>query len=171
MNEPVAALGEAEYHRVWDRFSAEFAFRPSVYATQWPGIEEPEASLTWSLAALDDDPGDKRLDRLVEVVRQALRDCVAPGDTLLALDWQHESFRFAPHLAGTPGRPRWPLSVYPDGDYYAYLTEDFRTGSFGHPWEGTLCLFGPPLLEAAAVRVEEILGPSVRRAGRPVSGR
>nr|WP_230688728.1 DUF2716 domain-containing protein [Micromonospora sp. WMMC415] len=52
-----------------------------------------------------------------------------------------------------PGRPGWPLSPYPDGDYHIYLSEDFRFGSFGHPWESSLCIFGAELLDAiAAVR-------------------
>ncbi|WP_405412465.1 DUF2716 domain-containing protein [Streptomyces decoyicus] len=165
-NEPVVELPEAEYRRVWDRFCAEFAFRPSVYATKWPAIKEPVASLTWSLAALDDDPDYERFDRLVEVVEQGMTACVPPRDRLFALDWQHASFRFSPHLVGGPGQERWPLSPYPDGDYYIYLTEDFLTGSFGHPWEHSLCLFGQALLDTVAAQVDEILGVPIRRSGR-----
>ncbi|WP_443078152.1 DUF2716 domain-containing protein [Streptomyces sp. NBC_01715] len=42
------------------------------------------------------------------------------------------SFRVAPQKVGGPGRPAWPLSPYPDGDYFIFLAEDFRFGSFGH---------------------------------------
>ncbi|MFD7974256.1 DUF2716 domain-containing protein [Streptomyces sp. NPDC059071] len=165
-NEPVFKLQEAEYHRVWDRFCAEFVFRPSMYAAKWPAIKEPTASVTWSLAALDDDPDYMRLDRLVEVVQQGLTACVLPQDRLFALDWQHASFRFSPRMVGGPGQERWPLSPYPDGDYYIYLTEDFLTGSFGHPWEHSLCLFGQAFLDTVAAQVDEILGVPIRRSGR-----
>ncbi|MEI5102856.1 DUF2716 domain-containing protein [Streptomyces sp. PmtG] len=165
-DEPVVELPEGEYRPVWDRFYAEFAFRPSVYAARWPGIKEPAASVTWSLAALDDDPGHERLDRLVEVVEQGLSACVPSHGRLFALDWQHASFRFSPHLVGGPGQARWPLSPYPDGDYYIYLTEDFLLGSFGHPWEHSLCLFGQALLDTVAAQVDEILGVPMRRSGR-----
>jgi hypothetical protein len=168
MEDPVTALSEAECRRVWDRFYEDFGFRPSTSSFKWPAINEPAASVTWSLAALDDDPGYERLDRLVEVVEQGLASCVSPRGALLALDWQHTSYRFAPHKVGGLGQPAWPLSPYPDGDYYIYLSEDFRCGSFGHPWEETLCLFGEELLDAVAVEVDKVLGSPIRRSGKAV---
>ncbi|MFJ6460342.1 DUF2716 domain-containing protein [Streptomyces sp. NPDC091387] len=56
MESPVVELLETEYRRVWDRFYDEFTFRPSTSSFKWPAIKEPVASVTWSLAALDDDP-------------------------------------------------------------------------------------------------------------------
>ncbi|MEC4020641.1 DUF2716 domain-containing protein [Streptomyces sp. H27-D2] len=108
--------------------------------------ELARGSLTWSLAALDDDPEYDRLDRLVEVVEQGLTSCTGPSGTLLALDWQHTSYRFAPQCAGGAGQPTWPLSPSAGGNYYIYLSEDFRMGSFGHPREKSLCLCGPEFL-------------------------
>ncbi|MFK0188880.1 DUF2716 domain-containing protein [Streptomyces rubiginosohelvolus] len=168
MKSPVVELLEAEYRRVWDRFYNEFGFQPSTSPFKRPAIKEPGASVTWSLAVLDDDSPYERLDRLVEVVEQGLASCVGPNGTLLALDWQHTSYRFAPQCVGGPGQPAWPLSPYPDGDYYIYLSEDFRTGSFGHPWEGSLCLFGEELLDATSKHMEKLLGRPIRRSGRTV---
>ncbi|MFD8614550.1 DUF2716 domain-containing protein [Streptomyces sp. NPDC059631] len=165
---PVVELLEAEYRRVWDRFYDEFKFQPSTSSFKWPAIKEPVTSVSWSLAALDHDPESERLDRLVEVVERALTSCVDPRGTLLALDWQHTSYRFAPQGVGGPGQPAWPLSPYPDGDYNIYLSEDFRLGSFGHPWEESLCLFGQELLNAASAEVEKLLGQPIRRSGRAV---
>ncbi|MFF3689532.1 DUF2716 domain-containing protein [Streptomyces sp. NPDC002187] len=166
-NESVVQLPEAEYRRVWDRFYTEFAFRPSMNSAEWPAIKEPVESVTWSLAPLEDDPDYERLDRLVEVIERGLTSCVPPQGGLFALDWQHASFRFLPHMVGGPGQKSWPLSPYPDGDYYVLLTEDFLIGSFGHPWEESLCLFGQGLLDVVGVQVDEILGVPMRRAGRP----
>ncbi|UYB37788.1 hypothetical protein SLV14_000063 [Streptomyces sp. Je 1-4] len=45
---------------------------------------EPVASLTWSLAALDDGPDHERFDRLVEVVEHGMTACVPPQDRLFA---------------------------------------------------------------------------------------
>ncbi|MER7956927.1 DUF2716 domain-containing protein [Streptomyces sp. NPDC096030] len=168
MKDPVTALPDAEYRRVWDRFYEDFDFRPSMSPFSWPAIKEPVASVTWSLAALDDDPGDEHLDRLVAVVERGLTSSGGPQDTLLALDWQHTSYRFAPQQVGGPGQPAWPLSPFPDGDYYVYLSEDFRYGSFGHPWEGSLCLFGEELLHAVSAEVDTALGSPIRRAGKAV---
>lgn len=169
-SEPVTELLEAEYQSVWDRFYAEFAFRPSVNPAKWPAIKEPANSVTWSLASLDEDPGYVRLDRLVAAVEQGLTACVEPEARLYALDWQHISFTFAPHRVGGHGREPWPLSPYPDGDYYVYLSEDFRLGCFGHPWESSVCLFGQEFLEMVAAEVEDVLGPPLRRGGRSLPG-
>ncbi|GAA4936486.1 DUF2716 domain-containing protein [Streptomyces coeruleoprunus] len=168
IKDPVVALPEAEYRRVWGRFYEDFDFRPSMSSFEWPAIKEPVASVTWRLAALDDDPGYERLDRLVDVIKQGLTSCVGPQGTLLALDWQHTSYRFAPQEVGGPEQPAWPLSPYPDGDYCIYLTEDFRLGSFGHPWEESLCLFGEELLDVTCAEVDKVLGPPIRRSGKAV---
>ncbi|MER6690233.1 DUF2716 domain-containing protein [Streptomyces minutiscleroticus] len=164
--EGVSELTEAEYRNVWDRFYAEFAFRPSVNPAEWPAIKEPSDSVTWSLASLDEDPHYTRLDRFVALVEQGLTACVEPEARLFALDWQHISYSFAPHRVGGQGQRPWPLSTYPDGDYYIYLSADFRLGSFGHPWESTVCLFGRELLNAVANDIDDVLGPPLRRAGR-----
>ncbi|WP_329613934.1 DUF2716 domain-containing protein [Streptomyces brevispora] len=165
--DPVVELPDDEYRRIWDRFYDEFDFHPSV--SRWPAIKEPAVSVTWSLFALDDDPNYERLDRLVEVVEQGLSSCTAPNEMLLALDWQHTSYRFAPREVGGHGQEGWPLSPYPDGDYYIYLSEDFRTGSFGHPWEESLCLFGEDLLHTTSAELNKVLGQPIRRSGRAVS--
>lgn len=31
--------------------------------------------------------------------------------------------------------------------YYAFLTDDFSTGTFGHPWEQTLCVIGDAMID------------------------
>ncbi|MFA7767591.1 DUF2716 domain-containing protein [Streptomyces sp. NRRL S-448] len=50
---------------------------------------------------------------------------------------------------------KWPGSVYPDGDYHLYRTPELRFGTFGHPWEHTLCVFGAPLRDGDPVRRRE----------------
>ncbi|GAA1531681.1 hypothetical protein GCM10009730_46220 [Streptomyces albidochromogenes] len=164
--EPVAELPEDEYGRVWGHFYEEFGFRPSMSPFTWPAIKEPSASVTWSLDSLPDGEPYEPLDHLVATVKRGLTSCVGPRGTLIALDWQHTSYRFAPHEVGGPGQPRWPLSPYPDGDYFIYLSEDFRTGSFGHPWEHSLCLFGEELLDAVSTEIDKVLGPPIRRSGK-----
>jgi hypothetical protein len=61
------------------------------------------------------------------------------------LDWQHQTYRFNPARQAMAWRPDWAVPVYPDGDYYAFLTPDLAAGTFGHPWEQTLCVIGPRL--------------------------
>ena len=47
------------------------------------------------------------------------------------------------------------------------IAEDLRYGSFGHPSEHSLCLFGAELVATAADEVDSILGRILSRSGRP----
>ncbi|MFH8385823.1 DUF2716 domain-containing protein [Kitasatospora sp. NPDC018058] len=164
-----------DHNDIWDRFDARFDFRPSMHV--FPGITEPSPSITWSLDALNDDPGDCKLDRLVDVVQEGLAKCSDPGESLWILDWQHTCYRLRPDIPTTDmflprvleGRSRegWPLSPYPDGDYYIFLADDLRCGTFGHPWEHSLYIFDAELLDAIAEDVHQVLHRVVRRDGLP----
>jgi hypothetical protein len=153
----VRQLTEAEYRQVWDQFYSRFDFRPSIH--RFPGIAEPHASMTWSLEPLHGG----QVDRLVSIVYSGLASAANPGEQLWLLDWQHTCYRLP---ATALDHAQTGLSPYPDGDYYIYLASDLRYGSFGHPWEQTLCLFGEPLLRTAAAEVSTVLGPPIRIGGQ-----
>ncbi|KOX16320.1 DUF2716 domain-containing protein [Nocardiopsis sp. NRRL B-16309] len=154
---PVRQLfSEPEYDDLWDRFYERFSFAPSVKVH--PGIREPEASATWFL----DGPGPA----LDQVIVPALLTLARTGESLYWLDWNHVGFRFDPRRVGGPGRPDVPGQVFPDGDYYVYTTPDLRLGTFGHPWENTLCVFGRDLLDRVEDGVTALLGEPARRGGR-----
>ena len=153
-------LADDEYERVWDRFYDRFRFRPGIDPATWPAILEPVPSVTWSLDPLLGDHGD-----LDDPVLTALAAGTPPDGSLLGLDWQHDSYRVWPHRAGDD---RWPLSPYPNGDYYILLAEDLSFGTFGHPWELSLCVFGAPLLDRVADQLGRILPRVLRRDGRKI---
>lgn len=169
LSAPVEELEDLEYDRVWNRFRQRFGFRPGMSSTTWPAINEPPDSVTWSLSALDDDPGYARLDAMVAVINAGLWACTPPDGTLLILDWQHTCYRIRPHAITAAHGPHWPASMMPDGDYSIHLGENFAYGTFGHPWENTICVFGPPLLDRVAARLDEILVRRVREGGHPVN--
>jgi hypothetical protein len=157
---PVRTLfSEPEHDEIWARFYAEFAFRPDMRV--FPGITEPAGSATWHVGDLD----DTQLDALYDIVHTGLRACVEPGEELYWLDWHHVGYRFDPARVEGPG-PRWPGAVFPDGDYYIYLTSDLRLGTFGHPWEETVCIFGD-LLTRTAPDLTAALGAPLRTTPSP----
>ncbi|QRN79741.1 MAG: DUF2716 domain-containing protein [Nocardiopsis sp. BM-2018] len=168
---PVTELFDGpEHDDIWDRFTSRFFFAPST--TLFPGIVEPAASVTWPLHRADEDPEHRtELDR---TVRQGLAASVPEGESLYTLDWQHIGHRYDPRRVGGPEQPRNPAFAFPNGDYYINLTKDLRLGTFGHPWEegphgqGTLCVFGTELLARVEDRLTRLLGPPIRRSGRPV---
>jgi Protein of unknown function (DUF2716) len=171
-----AAWVELPYDRhrkVWDRFEAAFAFRPSVGPGGWPSFREPAPSLTWDvrdLLSAFNPWADTEATPYNLALLAALRQCVPAEEPVLALDWHHAAYQFYPHrFRGAEEPTNWLVPALPSGEYHLFVTADHRLGSLGHPWEGTLCVFGEGFLEAYARLTP--LGPErVRRrkaAGPP----
>src|SRR5262245_33738797 len=125
---------DAEYRAVWGRFYAHFQFRPDYYERHSPAIIEPTPCAVINLFGEFDA---RSIDSLNELFLGAFRTATNQNENLYALDWQHTSYWFHPFHDTHP----WRLSVYPNGDYYAFLAADFSFGTFGHPWQQTLCVF------------------------------
>lgn len=53
--------------------------------------------------------------------------------------------------------------VYPNGDYYLSVDPGLCFGTFGHPWERTLSVWGAGLLAAVEERLTRLLGEPLRR--------
>lgn len=141
------ALG-AEYERHWYAFDDRFAFQPRVSLSR-TAIQEPPGSVTLSLAPIFQAGPAGFASGEGAVNAEALRAFVTvfqETDRLLVLDWQHEGYWFRPHLHAV-NEDAWPVTPFPDGDYYVFLAEDMTAGTFGHPWEQTLCVFGDELVD------------------------
>jgi hypothetical protein len=165
---PVSPVHQPEYDTIWDAFDKHFAFKPGMQSI--PAISEPDASVSWHLDAVH-PVGDRTVEELEVIIKRGILACSRPGEKMYWLDWQHQAYRFDPRRVDRPGRPRWPGAAYPDGDYYIYLAPDLRMGTFGHPWEPSLCLFGAELLDAVEAELTAILGRVLRRAGHNVANR
>ncbi|GAA2096477.1 DUF2716 domain-containing protein [Streptomyces albiaxialis] len=172
-------LGGPEHDALCAAFERRFAFRPGLDSC--PAVEEPASSVTWHVGTPDGSARAERVRGAVqEIVERAARAATPPGEQLYALSWWHQGYRFDParvsgtgHCGGTgrgggPVRPSWPRSVCGDADYLMLLTRDLRMGTFWHPWEESLCVFGPALLAGAESALTETLGTVMRRGGRNV---
>lgn len=160
-----AQVRDDEAQRLWDRFDAAFRFRPSMY--DLPAIDEPTPSITYALTYEDGTRAEPVW--VNRALLTALRRVTSIDDGVVVLDWQHPTYRCRPHRVRDEEAPdvTWPIEIYPDGDYYIWLAEDFRYGTFGHPWEPSLCVFGEELLTAVAESGDEALGRVLRRSGLP----
>lgn len=150
--------------RRWDEFVDRFGFRPGVSADTWPAIAEPAPSMTFGLTT----PAGARRAGSDAVNAEALRCFVAEfaaDPTFLVFDWNHPSHRFdaAVHARDSD---EWRVPVYPDGDYCVFVREDLTEGTFGHPWERTLCVFGDRLVASLGRTLAAWL-PVVRIDGTP----
>lgn len=141
-------LDRAEDAEYWSRFTERFGeLRPSLRAADGPAIVEPTPSVTLDLRAV---AGSRalRAAQLDAINAEALRCFVEIGDApeWVVLDWQHSGYRLDVAAHATADAAVWRVPVYPDGDYYTFATADFADGTFGHPWEQSLCVFGPRLV-------------------------
>jgi hypothetical protein len=137
------------YDAYWSPFSQRFGFRPGMHS--WPAIVEPIPSVTVDLGpifASDHPRFAAGADAVNSLTLLALVRVFEPATSLIVLDWQHQTYRFWPHRFACQPDSQWPTDVFPNGDYYIFLTEDMNVGTFGHPWEQTLCVFGEPLVSS-----------------------
>jgi hypothetical protein len=132
----------------WTPFRQRFGFRPDMHS--WPAITEPVPSVTVDLSPIFAARSHPEFAAGVAAVNSltllALARALEPDTSLVVLDWQHQTYRFWPHRFACQPDSQWQTDVFPNGDYYIFLTEDMSTGTFGHPWEQTLCVFGEPLV-------------------------
>lgn len=169
---------EADYESAWSAFQDKVGFRPGIYPDTWPAIREPTPSITLDLSPIA-GASEARFKAGVAAVNSlslyAFTHVTAPDERLLFLDWQHSTYRFSPnHVTASYSASDPPVfphgdypPVFPDGDYYIFLTEDLSCGTFGHPWEQTLCVFGEPLVDLLGRSLGAWL-PTCRENGAPV---
>jgi len=170
MKEALAWEPIPDYEEWWTPFDDRFAFKPKYEPARPPGITEPAGSVTFSLAPFCQTGIESRfaagVSALNAEVLRALVQVFPEDELLVVLDWQHLGYRFRPH-AHAAGDEAWRVSPFPDGDYYIFLTEDLGSGTFGHPWEQSLCVFGAALVDALAPTLATWLSV-LRRGGSPV---
>lgn len=163
-------LSRDEYDRVWAAFEERFTFRASTTLEGWPAIREPTPSVTFDLSAVPDGP--RRGAAYDSVNAEALRaflTALPEVQELVVLDWQHPAYRFRASVQALTWQAEWKVPVYPDGDYFGFFTEDFSEGTFGHPWERTLCVMGEQMLGTLGASLATWL-PVKRRNGLPADG-
>ncbi|GAA3345047.1 hypothetical protein GCM10020358_50660 [Amorphoplanes nipponensis] len=136
------------YEQFWTPFDDRFHFRPGMDPSKWPAIKEPAGSVTFDLSSVFERAGSFSADEdaLNEQVLSAMTAVFSADLPLVALDWQHTSYWFWPHRQAVEGQS-WRVSAFPNGDYHAFITQDLEQGTFGHPWEQTICVFGRDLTE------------------------
>jgi len=160
-----------DYERYWTPFDDHFAFRPHVSPEVRPGILEPSGSVTLSLKPIFEGRPPVFATGAAAVNAEVLRAFVSAfddTDNLGVLDWQHQGYWFRPHVHALTEEP-WRVSPFPNGDYYIFLTEDMMAGTFGHPWEQSLCVFGEALVDQLVPALSSWL-PILRRKGGPSAG-
>jgi hypothetical protein len=157
------ALSKADYKFIWDWIHSELSFRPSTYAADWPSIHTEQPFCKFGIGFLwkgEYDEGQHA--RFIKSAIDAFTDITPYGETIYALDWQHDCFYYDPRTLNVgmlleSESSVQAISFIPDGDYYIFITKNFQNVWFGHPWEKSVTLVGTRLISAA------------KKAGLPVT--
>ena len=158
----------------WDYMYDWLGFRPSTLPDNFPGIREPEQSLTYSFSSYfalgSEEKAIQMETELNIVVYQAFCQLTSLDKEIYALDWQQECFSFYPHLfENSDVIENWKTPILPNGDYYIFIESNFRYGIFGHPWEQTICFYGEAFISLIESDLTRILGKPIRRNGKHVN--
>ena len=136
-----------DYDASWAPFNDRFDFRPDYYQRRSPAIRLPDNALVIDLEPVFGASAQRSAAGSAAIEAAALRAFVwlAENEQLIALDWQHESYRYSPGEQALSDEA-WRIPVVPNGDYYAHMTQDMRWGTFGHPWQRSLTIWGDELI-------------------------
>ena len=139
-----------DYDEAWAAFDERFAFTPDFHERDRPAITLPERSLVLDLRPVCSGGDPRSVVGQAAITASALRAFVwLAGDrTMTALDWHHIPYRYSPAAHALARLEPWPIPVFPNGDYYIHLADDLGWGTFGHPWQQTLTLWGDELIES-----------------------
>lgn len=144
-------LTSSEDLTYWTAFTDRFGkLKPGNNPEGWPAIVEPAPSLTFDLD-VSGRSSATWATQMDAVNAEALRCFVtefADDPDWVVLDWQHPGYLLNAVVHATTPDTEWRVPVHPDGDYYFFARPDLSEGTFGHPWERTLCVFGPRLVES-----------------------
>jgi len=123
-------IAEDLYEELSEKFELGFGFNPSIHPKDWPSIKEPNPSITFSIEA------DVEFE---DILTEAFLQLSKSKKISYILDWYHQYYYVSDEQK--------EFSLYDDGDYIINLSQDFSQGTFGHPWEQTLCVFGKELVD------------------------
>jgi hypothetical protein len=136
----------------WTRFDERFEFKPDFHERVRPAIRLDPECLVLDLAGLFADSGPRIGAGTSAITAAALRAFVwlAGDGELVALNWAHLSYRYSPALNAVryPDPLDLPVPIFPNGDYYIHMDPDLRWGTFGHPWQQSLCIWGSDLVSS-----------------------
>ncbi len=142
---------EIDYEAAWRSFDAEFDFKPNFSEAATPAIRVPEGAVIVDLRPVFAGGNARFAAGEAAINAAAARSFVwlCDDEELIALDWQHPAYSYSPARHALSGLD-WSIRVFPNGDYYAHMTVDLRWGTFGHPWQQWLCVWGQDLVDTLA---------------------
>ena len=160
-------LTSSEDTAYWATFTDKFGeLRPGVNPESWPAVVESVPSVTFDLDVSEPATWATQMDAVnAEALRCFVTKFTDDPDWIV-LNWRHPGYALDVGVHALTPDTEWRVPVHPDGDYYIFTRPDLSEGTFGHPWEQTLCVFGPRLVGSLGQTLATWL-PIKRRDGKP----
>jgi hypothetical protein len=159
-------LPDAIAAQAMDAFQTKYAFDPGMEPSSWPSLAEPAPSITLNISSVGSG-GGLTIPQADELILRLLVAAFPPATRLVAINYNHYAYWLWPHRLAAADRSwpdSWPVHPYPNGDYSIFASEDLAAGTFGHPWERSLCIFGASPI--ASVRALPASWPVLRARGK-----
>ncbi|MCM1329778.1 MAG: DUF2716 domain-containing protein [Ruminococcus sp.] len=135
-------LDKEKYDKIWEKIDCEFMF--TGRGDNW--ISLPFETKKYRLNSIFSDEQEKIVNSVF---------CGVNPKDMYALDWQHDCFIYNPCEEIPPYywfydekrdcNVYFP-SYYPNGDYYFFVSLDWRLGLYGHPWRKEIIVAGNELI-------------------------
>ena len=137
-------ISEKVEDEFWDKIDDEYLFAPHYTGEKYRWINLPEPHKKYSLGSLWTDAQEMLVNSFFAELTE----------NLIALDWQHECFKFSPSEKSAFAETL--PTYYPDGDYHFFIDEKWCFGLFGHPWLGEIIVLGSDLIQKFDENLSEL---------------
>ncbi|MDE5835051.1 MAG: DUF2716 domain-containing protein [Ruminococcus sp.] len=142
-------LNKKQYNYIWNKIDIELKFYPNCnYRGHSFNVKLPfEINRPYVVYDIE-NMTDEQLSIMDDIIRECFIEITDKNDRIYAIDWQHAGFIYNPrNLNEQKGENgRFFPCFYPDGDYYFFISKDFRFGYLGHPWRQEVWIFGTDLI-------------------------
>ena len=139
--ERISGKAEDEF---WGKICGEFSFGTDSSGEEYRWLTLPEPHKKYSLGPLWTDAQEMLVNSFFAEL----------SESVVALDWQHECFKFSPSEKSSFAETL--PTYYPDGDYHFFIDEKWRFGLFGHPWLGEIIVLGSDLIQKFDENLSEL---------------
>lgn len=160
-------LNNKQYNYVWDRVYNELGFCPHYEdGHSFNSILPFRINKPYIVYGIE-NMTDEQLDIMDDTISDCFIAITQENDRMYALDWQHAGFICkSSNLKNRKDESgHYFPGFYPDGDYYFFISEDFRFGYLGHPWREEVWIFGADLINAISEKAHLLGWTELKRNG------
>jgi hypothetical protein len=143
-------IDEEKENLIWNNFIEQFNFKQSNFKNGSGSFDAPKPYVTYDISKIyDKSLYDLLYKDLEEKMEKIFIENTNINEYIYVLDWQHPCYLYNPRIESEKNEfDEWTIPLYPDGDYYFFIKNDFSWGYLGHPWHKTITIFGQDFIKS-----------------------